>query len=315
MMLITTSNSIRLKAEIFLLRNEFTLHSKPEHGQSCSRKQLNYSKTGPQHSTLNFEPYNPITMKLSTLAAFPMLSLALAAAAPDQSLNLNTLSPAERRDGWTLLFDGKSFAGWQSYQPVGATVTGWKIEDGCMKNTKAGHPPGGGGGDILTDEKFSDFDFQFEWRIAPGGNSGVKYFVRERQTHPGAKMWTSEDGTTAVGHEYQLMDDTSAGAGENNPVDLTGALYLLVAPNANKQLKPVGEFNLSGILVQGDHVEHWLNGAKILEYECGSPALAQAVAKTKFKDIPVYGTKFPSRLLLQDHGAEVWFRNLKIRRL
>jgi hypothetical protein len=222
----------------------------------------------------------------------------------------NTLSPAEKEQGWKLLFDGKTLNGWRQYR---ASKSGkrWVVEDGCLKNPKGTGRPETGGGEILTAEQFTDFDFRFEWRIAPGGNSGVIYFVKERLGKPGPRMFNGDDGTGPVGHEYQLLDD------ERHPDAKTashraGALYALIEPSAAKHLKPVGEFNESRILLQGKHVEHWLNGSKILEYELESPALMQLIAASKYKSLPGFGTKFKTAIQIQDHGDEIWFRNLKI---
>jgi hypothetical protein len=222
----------------------------------------------------------------------------------------NTLSPTEKQQGWKLLFDGKTLNGWRQYR---ASKSGkrWVVEDGCLKNPKGTGRPETGGGEILTAEQFTDFDFRFEWRIAPGGNSGVIYFVKERLGKPGPRMFNGDDGTGPVGHEYQLLDD------ERHPDARTathraGALYALIEPNATKHLRPVGEFNESRILVQGKHVEHWLNGSKILDYELESPALKQLIAESKYKSLPGFGTKFKTAVQIQDHGDEIWFRNLKI---
>ena len=225
---------------------------------------------------------------------------------------LNTLSETEKQQGWKLLFDGKTLSGWRSYRP--APTRSWTIEDACLKNPKGNGRPETGGGEILTAEEFTDFDFRFEWRIAAGGNSGVIYFVKERRNAPGAKMFRGDDGTGPVGHEYQLLDDERH-PDAKDPAHRAGALYALIAPNAAKRLKPVGEFNQSRLVVQGRHVEHWLNGAKIVEYELESPALLQTISTSKYRDLPGFGTKFKTRIQLQDHGDEIWFRNLKIRLL
>jgi hypothetical protein len=247
---------------------------------------------------------------------FPIVAFILAGPLPAAEPSLNILSEAEKKDGWKLLFDGKTFSGWRGYVSAGGFPTnGWSIADGCIKSAKRNGRPGSGGGDILTTEEFTDFDFLFEWRIAARGNSGVKYFVFERHGSPGASLYLGDDGRSAVGHEYQLLDDDRHPDGRNGPIRQTGALYSLVPPNSHKKLKAVGEFNQSRILVQGKHVEHWLNGAKILEYELESPELAQAIAASKYKDVPRFGTKFKTPILLQDHGDEIWFRNLKIRSL
>jgi hypothetical protein len=256
---------------------------------------------------------NPTTMKKLILPALCCLgSLAMLHA---QNAPLNTLSDAEKRAGWKLLFDGRTLSGWRSYRGSARPGQSWTVEDDCLKNPKGTGRPETGGGEILTLDEFTDFDFRFEWRIAPGGNSGVIYFVKERQNAPGPKMFHGDDGTGPVGHEYQLLDDDLHPDGKNDPSHRAGALYALIAPNAAKRLKPVGEFNQSRILVQGRHVEHWLNGAEILEYELGSPAFLQLVARSKYRDLPGFGTKFKTRIQLQDHGDEIWFRNMKIRPL
>jgi hypothetical protein len=226
----------------------------------------------------------------------------------------NQLTDAERKEGWKLLFDGKTPAGWRGYRQQEFPKRGWVIEEGCLKNQKGNGRPGTGGGDLVTAEKFDDFDFKFEWRIAPGGNSGVKYFVKEGEDHS-QPLYKGDTGTSGVGHEYQLLDDEKHPDAKNGPIRQAGSLYLLVPPGNAKHLKPVGEFNQSRIVVSGKHVEHWLNGAKILEYELESPALMAAIAKSKYKSVAGFGTKFPTVLLLQDHGEEIWFRDLKIRAL
>lgn len=228
-----------------------------------------------------------------------------------QDTTPNTLSEAEIQQGWKLLFDGKTLAGWRSYRQSQDPGKHWVIEDGCLKNPKGTGRPETGGGEILTTAKFTDFDFRFEWRIAPGGNSGVIYFVKERQNAPGPRMFGGDDGTGPVGHEYQLLDDERH-PDAKIPSHRAGALYALIAPNAAKRLKPVGEFNQSRILVLGKHVEHWLNGAKILQYELGSPLLLHTIAASKYRDLPGFGTKFKTAIQLQDHGDEIWFRNMKI---
>jgi Domain of Unknown Function (DUF1080) len=221
------------------------------------------------------------------------------AAAGAQETLLNTLTPREKEDGWKLLFDGHNNTGWRAYAHSEFPEDGWVIEDGCLKDVGGAH-----GGDIVTTEQFTDFDLKFEWRISPGGNSGVKYLIKEGKT-----------GKAGVGFEYQVLDDEKNEDSKNGPNRQAGALYYLFAPNDSKHLKPVGEFNEGEIVVRGNHVEHWLNGAKIVECELGSPELKEAIAKSKFSKITWYGQKRPTVILLQDHGDTVWFRNLKIRPL
>ena len=261
-------------------------------------------------------------MMLSVTAAI-LSALALAAVAGGLSVSqetsvtkLNTLSDAEKKEGWKLLFDGKAFNGLRSYFETMDPSKGWSIEEGCFKNSKGNGRPRSGGGDIMTAELFTDFDFRFEWSMPQGGNSGVYYLFQERQDKPGVGMYMGDDGRSPVGFEYQLLDDERhPDALRNGPIRSTGSLYSLIAPNDSKRLKPAGEFNESRIVVQGKHVEHWLNGAKIVEYDLGSPALIDAIAKSKYKDVPGFGVKTKTRILLQDHGDEVRFRNLKIRAL
>ena len=261
-------------------------------------------------------------MMLSVTASI-LSALALAAVAGGLSLSeqasvtqLNTLSDAEKKEGWKLLFDGKTFNGLRSYFETMEPSKGWSIEEGCFKNSKGNGRPRSGGGDIMTAELYTDFDFRFEWSMPQGGNSGVYYLFQERQDKPGVGMYMGDDGRSPVGFEYQLLDDERhPDALRNGPIRSTGSLYSLIPPNDSKRLKPTGEFNESRIVVQGKHVEHWLNGAKIVEYDLGSPALIDAIAKSKYKDVPGYGVKTKTRILLQDHGDEVRFRNLKIRAL
>ena len=205
----------------------------------------------------------------------------------------NRLSDAERREGWQLLFDGVTTDQWRAIGKQDFPTAGWQITNGCLVKIAKVY-----GGDIITREKFTDFDFQWEWRIASNGNSGVKYFISENPRSPG--------------HEYQLLDDRRT----RDEKSSTGSFYTIIAPPKDKPLNPPGEWNLSRIRVQGNHVEHWLNGKKIVEYECGSEVVRQAAAQSKYRKVPNYGAKIPdTHILLTDHRDETWFRNLKIRRL
>ena len=209
---------------------------------------------------------------------------------------LNQLSEQERLGGWKLLFDGKTTRGWRGFNQKGFPSQGWVVEEGCLR-----HLPKGGGGDIITVEQFSDFEFDFEWRVAPGANGGVKYFVKEERKAP-------------IGHEYQIVDDQLHPDAKRGPKYQAAALYDLLPPE-KKELRPVGDFNHSRIVSQGKHVEHWLNGKKVLAYELESGELRAAIAQSKFKNVDEFGTKFRTPILIQDHGDELWFRNLKIREL
>lgn len=208
---------------------------------------------------------------------------------------LNKHDSVDRMGGWRLLFDGKTTEGWRGFKRTGFPSKGWVIEDGCLK-----HRLNGGGGDIVTEETFDEFDLEFEWKLSPGSNSGVKYFVLEERKE-------------AIGHEYQVIDDPAYGFDKAGHKHQTASFYDVLPPSVYLPPRPPGEFNSSRILVRGSHVEHWLNGVKVLEYELGSPAVMAAVKKSKFKDVKGFGTKLKGHLLLQDHGGEVWFRNIRIR--
>ena len=229
-----------------------------------------------------------------TLVTLELLLLAVCAS---YGSAINQLTPREHADGWKLLFDGSTIQGWHSFKQSQAPSKGWIVEDGWL------HCQGSGGGDLLSHAEFDEFDLRWEWKIEAAGNSGVKYFV-------------PEEGNSAIGHEYQMLDD------ERNPdakladgKRITASFYDVLRPTAKIPIKPIGEINESRILVKGDHVEHWLNGMKVLEYQCGSPALKSAVAESKFKGHPRFGDRLKGHILLQDHHSQVWFRNLKIRDL
>jgi hypothetical protein len=198
------------------------------------------------------------------------------------------------KEGWKLLFDGKSLAGWRSFKKETAPNKGWVAEKGMLR-----HLPKGGGGDIITDEAFDDFDLRWEWQVVSGANSGLKYFITETRS-------------SAIGHEYQLIDDTKHPDALRGPKWQTSSFYDVLPP-VGKTLKPVGEWNQSRIVVKGNHVEHWLNDQKVLEYELGSPEVKAAVARSKFKNVQGFGEKVHGHILLQDHGDEIAFRNIRIK--
>jgi hypothetical protein len=206
----------------------------------------------------------------------------------------NQLTDTERQVGWKLLFDGKTTKGWRGYGKQTFPDKGWAVEDGVLKKVAKVR-----GGDIITGETFNDFELSWEWRISPAGNNGIKYLV-------------TEDRPSAPGHEYQMIDDTRHPDAKVGPHRATSSFYDVLPPAADKPLKPVGEWNNSRVIVQENHVEHWLNGKKVLEYELGSEALKAAIAKSKFKNSAGFGTKIKGHIMLTDHGDECWFRNIKI---
>ena len=224
----------------------------------------------------------------------------------------NTLSDKETSEGWELVFDGETFDGWQGMKGTSFPSRSWIIRDGmiCTQDDRSG-------GDIVSAEKYDDFMFELEWKISPQGNSGIKYLVQQEWLNPGFQPDYDEERKrrqwrSAVGPEYQILDDARLGLGQEETS--TGALYLLYAPN-NKQVNPPGEWNHTRIIVRGNHVEHWLNGGKLLEYELNSSELMERVEETKFHKVPGYGIKAAGHLSLQHHGSPACFRNLKIRRI
>ncbi len=209
----------------------------------------------------------------------------------------NRLSKTQREAGWRNLFNGKNANRWRGFLKEGFPEKGWVIENGELK-----HLQRGGGGDIVTKERYRNFDFRFEWRVAPGANSGVKYFILE------------EKRRKTIGHEYQIIDDSKHLDARRGAKWQTAAFYDCL-PARNRVLKPVGQFNISRILVHGKQAEHWLNGVMVLRYTLSSPKVLAAVANSKFKNVAGFGQAQRGRLLLQDHGDEVAFRNLHIKKL
>jgi hypothetical protein len=241
----------------------------------------------------------PVIAALATAASIASVTIGQAPAKGAEPAN--TLSAAEKRAGWTLLFDGKTLNGWRAYKKTDATGTRWKVEDGLLTVDPGAGNDTHGQMDIVTTSTFERFELTWEWRIAEGGNSGLKYFVLE-------------DQNSAIGHEYQLIDDERHPDAKIGPHRQTAALYDVLAAQ-NRPLKPAGQFNQSRIVSNGTTVEHYLNGTKVLQYELDSPALRAAIAKSKFKDIARFGKLQDGFILLQDHGDRVWYRNIKIKRL
>jgi hypothetical protein len=193
-----------------------------------------------------------------------------------------------------VLFDGKSTDAWRAFKRDDFPSKGWVVENGTLKTVVGGDKV-----DIVTRDTYKDFELDLEWRVSPGGNSGVFYDVAETE----AEGWHT-------GPEMQVLDDARHKDGQN-PRTSAGSLYALIAPSA-KVVKPAGQWNQARIVKKGNHVEHWLNGTKIVDYELGSPALAALIADSKFKDLPRFATEGQGHIALQHHGEEAWFRNVRI---
>ena len=203
---------------------------------------------------------------------------------------------------WIILFDGKEPNGLRAFKGEGFPSKGWINDHGALKTVPK--EQGGQVTDLITVEKFRDFELDLEWKVAPGGNSGVMYRVAELDKGP---AWFT-------GPEMQILDDGKHPDGRN-PKTSAGSLYALIAPNAKKKLKPVGEFNAARLVFKDNHVEHWLNGAKIVEYTWGSPEVKALAAESKFKDKPRFMGEPEGHIVFQHHGQEFWVRNIRVRRL
>ncbi len=227
----------------------------------------------------------------------------------------NTLSEAERAEGWRLLFDGDTFAGWRGLGRDSIPEAHWIIEDGSIRKVASGDVPTAPdgqpleGGDIMTVNAYEDFELVLEWKVAPGANSGIKYNVDEG-------MSTSMPPPfAALGFEYQILDDDLHPDAQNGPNRTAAALYDMIAPGAAKLLRPVGEFNEAHVVFRGGHGEHWLNGTKVVEYDLGTDRFESLLAASKYAPIEGFADKRRGHIVLQDHGDNVWFRNIKIREL
>jgi hypothetical protein len=231
---------------------------------------------------------------------FPLLlfgALALsgsrAARAQDASAP-NTLTPDEKRDGWKLLFDGATLAGWRGFQKKKAPE-GWVVQSGAITRVAST-------GDLITDKQYRDFELALEWNISEGGNSGIMFRVTE-----------GSEATYQTGPEMQVLDDARHADGHNRLTSAGSAYGLYAAPAGI--VKPAGEWNQVRLIVKGKHVEQWLNGTKVVEYELQSPDWEAKVAASKFKQWPGYGRAPKGYIALQDHGDRVAYRNIKIKEL
>lgn len=219
----------------------------------------------------------------------------------------NQLSAAERRTGWQLLFDGKTTNGWRGAYQNQFPATGWKVANGELRGELTNGAESGDSGDIVTLLKYRNFDLVFDWKLGSGGNSGVKYFIEERQPKP-AK------GSQA-GYEYQLIDDANyIYNGKHLPQDLkTGSIYDVLP--AEKPDVNMGVWHTSRIVVTNNQIEHWLDGQRILATNRTREVFKKGIADSKFSDYAGFGQIPEGHILLQDHGHSVVFKNIKIRKI
>ena len=219
------------------------------------------------------------------------------------STNVETDSTMKDKNGeWISLFDGKTHNGWHAFNKPGE-IKNWTIEDSAM--VCLGAAEGDTGGDIVTDSEYENFELTWDWKITKGGNSGVMYHVVESPKYK---------APYETGPEYQLIDDVDF-PGKLEDWQKTGADYAMNTTNEKKKVNPVGEWNTSKIVFNKGHVEHWLNGEKVVEFEAGNEAWMKEKNTGKWKDFPDYGSAKKGRIALQDHGNKAYFKNIMIREL
>jgi hypothetical protein len=206
----------------------------------------------------------------------------------------NTLTAEEKNAGWRLLFDGKTLEQWRGYKQE-SVPAGWSVRDGAIALT-------GKAGDLVTRDQFQDFELQLEWKISPGGNSGIFFHV----TEGAGAVWET-------GPELQVLDNATHADGKT-PETSAASNYALQA-STRDATRPVGEWNEVRLVVKGPHVEHWLNGLKVVEYELWSPEWESRVKASKFKEMPTYGRARRGHIALQDHGNPVWYRSIRVKTL
>ena len=213
-----------------------------------------------------------------------------------------TTAPESTRPQYRALFDGSTTQGWRGFKAAGFPEKGWAVAEGTLKAEK------GSGVDIVTEQQYADFELVLEFRLTEGGNSGIKYLVDESLV---------KQGNHGLGFEYQLIDDDRhPDAKQGKPgTRVCGALYDLMAPSADRKVNPAGQWNEVRLVVDGPRIEHWLNGVKLLEFQRPSPELAALIADSKYKNIPSFGQPARGHILLQAHGDEVAFRNIRVREL
>lgn len=210
----------------------------------------------------------------------------------------------QARNQWTYLFDGKSVDKLRGYKMTSFPAEAWKVEDGALV-AQTGVP----NIDLVTKESYKNFELALDWKVSVAGNSGVFFYMNEEADQ---QSGNGNSPNWLDNFEMQLLDDINFN--DKAPIRSAGSLYDLIVP-VNKHLKPVGEYNESRLIVNNNHVEHWLNGDKVVEYEIGSPQLNELISKSKFKNNPKFAKSTDGLIMLQHHGQKVWLKNIKVRRL
>ena len=223
-----------------------------------------------------------------------LAAIAATMASPLSAQTHNTLTEAERAEGWRLLFDGTSVAGWRGYN-MDAMPDGWAAVDGTLSRVSRAE-------DIVTVDQFGDFDLTIEWKVDPGGNSGIFFRAAE------GEEWIYHSAP-----EMQVLDDERHADGRN-PLTSAGAAYGLY-PAPRRVVRPAGEWNQARLRVERNHVQQWLNGTMMADYQLHSAEWKDLVANSKFAQWPAYGQSARGHIGLQEHGGRIWFRNIKIREL
>jgi hypothetical protein len=245
----------------------------------------------------------------------------------------NQLTAEEKSAGWKLMFDGKTYAGWEDPTKKVPPSNAFTIEDGCIKSLP--HP--NIDEDLFTKALYRDFEMEFDWKISPGGNSGVKYRIQDRvlldDEKPGQKFEDRANGSMThrrkdrpakgqeyvIGFEYQVLDNAKNPDARRGTNHQAGALYDMISPSKDAT-KPVGEFNHSRLVVKGDSVEHWLNGVKVVDGSLNAPEVAKGTGARWGTDSQIYDllVKHPKKdcqISIQNHSSDAWFKNIKIRKL
>ena len=242
-----------------------------------------------------------LIMALSVSAV--IASTAYPAKEPLPNIPVTNSSQVLKKGKWQTLFDGKTLNGWHNYNKGDAEVKNWTIIDGALVclGASAEHP----GGDIVTDKQYANFELEWEWKVDKGSNSGVMYHVVEDRKYR---------SPSETGPEYQIIDDIGY-PGKLEEWQKTGADYAMHLAGSNKKLKPVGEWNHSKIIFNKGHVEHWLNGKKIVSFEAWTDEWNQKREAGKWKAYPGYGKAKTGVIAIQDHGNKAYFKNIRIREL